>query len=138
LTHKLKILKFQLPTLAWAIFILAICTKKSNGNIGDNLLGIPTDKLGHAFVFAVLEFLLLFGFRKTSPQSFSQNKIRLYSIVTATVYGILIEFIQHYFTSNRTADFWDVIADIFGAFLGLATFHIVFGNLKPLNRDETM
>jgi VanZ family protein len=127
-----------LPTIAWAIFILVICTNKSNGNIGGNLLGIPTDKLGHAFVFAVLEFLLLIGLRKTSPQSFSQNKIRLYSIVTATVYGILIEFIQHYCTSNRTADFWDVIADIFGAFLGLAMFHTVYGDLKFLDRDETM
>jgi VanZ family protein len=138
LANKFKILKHQLPTFAWAIFILVLCTSSSGGFITQKIFGIPTDKLGHAFIFAVLVYFLMLGFIKQWRFSFLLNKIRLISLIIAIIYAIVIELIQYYFTVDRIADYWDVAADIIGAFIGLAVFHSVYGDLKFLDRDETM
>ncbi len=138
MANKFKILKHQLPTFAWAIFILVLCTSSSGGFITQKLFGIPTDKLGHAFIFAVLVYFLMLGFIKQWRFSFLLNKIRLISLIIAIIYAIAIELIQHYFTIDRIADYWDVAADIIGAVIGLAVFHSVYGDLKFLDRDDTM
>jgi VanZ family protein len=138
LANKFKILKHQLPTIAWAIFILVLCTSSSGGFITQKLFGIHTDKLGHAFIFAVLVYFLMLGFIKQWRFSFLLNKIRVISLIIAIIYAIIIELIQHYLTVDRMADYWDVVADIVGALLGLAMFHTVYGDLKFLDRDEMM
>jgi VanZ family protein len=138
LANKLKILKHQLPTFAWAIFILVLCTSNSGGFITQKFFGIHTDKLGHAFIFAVLVYFLMLGFIKQWRFSFLLNKIRLISLIIAIIYAIVIELIQHYLTVDRIADYWDVAADIIGAFIGLALFHSVYGDLKFLDRDEML
>ena len=127
-----------MPTIAWAIFILVLCTSSSGGFITQKLFGIHTDKLGHAFIFAVLVYFLMLGFIKQWRFSFLLNKIRVISLIIAIIYAIVIELIQHYLTVDRMADYWDVVADIVGAILGLAMFHTVYGDLKFLDRDETM
>ena len=77
----------------------------------------------------------MLGFIKQWRFSFLLNKIRIISLIIAVAYAIIIELIQHYFTVDRMADYWDVIADIVGAILGLAMFHTVYGDLKFLDRD---
>ncbi len=80
----------------------------------------------------------MLGFIKQWRFSFLLNKIRVISLIIAIIYAIVIELIQHYLTVDRMADYWDVVADIVGAILGLAMFHTVYGDLKFLDRDETM
>lgn len=36
------------------------------------------------------------------------------------LFGILIEFVQYYFASERSFDFFDMLADTFGCLLALA------------------
>ena len=79
----------------------------------------------------------MLGFIKQWRFSFLLNKIRIVSLTIAIIYAIMIELIQHYFTVDRMADYMDVIADIIGAFLGIAMFHTVYGDLKFLDRNET-
>lgn len=79
----------------------------------------------------------MLGFIKQWRFSFLLNKIRVISLIIAIIYAIVIELIQHYLTVDRMADYWDVVADIVGAILGLAMFHTVYGDLKFLDRDET-
>ena len=117
---------------------MVLCTSSSGGFITQKLFGIHTDKLGHAFIFAVLVYFLMLGFIKQWRFSFLLNKIRVISLIIAIIYAIVIELIQHYLTVDRMADYWDVVADIVGAILGLAMFHTVYGDLKFLDRDETM
>lgn len=136
MANKLNILKHQLPTIAWAIFILVLCTSSSGGFITQKLFGIHTDKLGHAFIFAVLVFFLMLGFIKQWRFSFLIKKIRSISILIAIIYAIIIELIQHFFTVDRIADYWDVIADIIGSFGGLLLFHSVYSDLKYLDKEE--
>lgn len=138
MASKFNILKHQLPTFAWAIFILVLCTSSSGGFITQKLFGVQTDKLGHAFIFAVLVYFLMLGFIKQWRFSFLLKKIRLISLLIAIIYAIVIELIQHFFTVDRMADYMDLLADIIGALLGLIMFHTVYGDLKFLDRDEKL
>ncbi len=78
----------------------------------------------------------MLGFIKQWRYSFLIKKIRLLSVSIAIVYAIAIELIQHYFTSDRMGDYYDVLADCIGIVFGLLMFHSVYGNLKFLDRDE--
>lgn len=130
----LNILKHQLPAIAWAIFIFVLCT---SGNVGfqvQTLFGIPTDKLGHAFIFAVLVFFIMLGLIKYWRFSFLLNKIRIISLSISIVYAAAIELIQYYLTENRVGDYWDLLADIIGCLIGLVMFYSVYGNLKFLDK----
>jgi glycopeptide antibiotics resistance protein len=48
---------------------------------------------------------------------------------------VLIEFIQYYFTINRTADYADVIANSIGCLVGLVLFKSVYNDLKFLDKE---
>lgn len=123
-----------MPAFTWAIFILVLCTTGNGGFITQDLFGIPTDKLGHAFIFAVLVFFIMLGLIKHWRFSFLLNKIRVIALLSAIIYAVLIELIQHYLTVDRIGDYWDLLADIIGAFLGWLMFHSVYGNLKFLDK----
>jgi VanZ family protein len=127
-------LKYQLPAFTWAIFILVLCTTGNGGFISQKFLGIATDKWGHAFIFAVLVYFIMLGLIKHWRFSFLLNKIRIVALVSAVIYAILIELIQHYMTTDRLADYWDILADVIGALFGWLMFHSVFGNLKFLDK----
>lgn len=127
-------MKHQLPALAWAIFILVLCTSSNGGFQSHTIFGIPTDKLGHAFIFSVLVYFIMLGLIKQWRFSFLLNKIRIIAVVIAIIYGVAIELIQHYLTDDRIGDYWDLLADIIGALSGWLMFHTVYGNLKYLDK----
>lgn len=125
-----------MPALAWAIFIMVLCTTTtSNGSfVNQELFGIETDKWGHAFIFAVLVFFIMLGLIKTWRFSFLLVKIRIIAVIIAILYGVLVELVQHNFTVDRSGEFNDLIADIIGAFCGWLMFYSVYGNLKFLDK----
>lgn len=128
-------MKYQLPAFLWAIFIFVLCTTSQGGFKAQTLLGIPTDKLGHAFIFSVLVYFIMLGLIKYWRFSFLLKKIRIVSFSIATLYAIGIELYQHYFTVDRVADSWDVVADVIGAALGWVMFYSVYGNLRFLDKE---
>lgn len=130
----INILKYQLPAFAWAIFIFVLCTVGNGGFVTQTLFGISTDKLGHAFIFAVLVFFIMLGLIKHWRFSFLLNKIRLIALLTSIIYAVCIELFQHYFTPDRFGDYWDLLADVIGSFLGWIMFYSVYGNLKFLDK----
>lgn len=103
-------LQFQLPVLAWGLFIFIASSVPSN-NISP--LGGSTDKLVHAGVFAVLCWL-------THVALFFQSSsllIRKYSLLIAVIFTAFFGFTDEYhqmFTPGRYADPYDLLADAFG------------------------
>jgi VanZ family protein len=124
-----------LPAFLWAIFILVLCTSSNGGFKAEKLFGIPTDKLGHAFIFSVLVYFIMLGLIKYWRFSFLLKKIRIVAFSISVLYAIAIELIQHFFTVDRVADYWDLIADVIGSALGWITFYSVYGNLKFLDKE---
>jgi glycopeptide antibiotics resistance protein len=132
---KFSLLKYLLPAILWAIFILVLTTTSNGGFVTHRLLGIPTDLLGHAFVFSILVFFIMQGLIKYWRFSFFLRKIQLYGLLYGFLYGVFIEFIQYYFTINRTADYADIIANGVGCMVGLVLFKSVYNDLKFLDKE---
>ncbi len=71
---------------------------------------------GLSILWGVLGSIILFkkrSFRTTATPLF----LKIGSVLI--IYGILIEGLQAWFTTNRMADVWDVVANIIGVLLGL-------------------
>jgi VanZ family protein len=107
---------FLYLAIFWTVLILYLCLKNANEI---KQIEIPNfDKIIHFvfhFVFTTLWFLYL------KKKFNSSNNINLLAItlIISFVFGIAIELMQQYFTTTRTADVFDVLANLFGAFLAV-------------------
>jgi len=84
------------------------------------------DKWVHVGLFAVLLFLWRSSFTAT---------MRSYTIIllcSAFFYGLAIEIIQGLWIPNRSADIFDVMADMTGSLLGILVWQGVYKKNKPL------
>lgn len=121
------LIRFSLPAIIWAAVIFYICGLPSSDLPQSSWFDFPGfDKCVHAFLYGVLEFLLLFGF--TMQQSNLKIFMLAYpiSFVLSISYGGLIEIFQHYLFVERSADVFDFLANTVGAFIGLFWFKNIF------------
>lgn len=114
---------FLFSAIIWSGLIIYLCLKNSNELKQIEISNF--DKLIHFvfhFVFTVLWFLYL------KKKFFNSNKFSLlkYSILFSIIFGIAIELMQQYFTTTRTADVFDILANLLGALI--AAFLIVLIN----------
>ncbi len=76
---------------------------------------IQFDKMVHCGLFAVLVFLFSFPLKK----NFAHLSFIYFLIAFLAVgYGIGMEYVQKYFTTDRDFDVWDMVADGTGALFG--------------------
>lgn len=68
------------------------------------------DKVGHLLFYAVFSFILIKMF---SLEIIVQNSVVLGATV-AFIFGVLIEFSQHFFTLDRDGNFFDAFANGLG------------------------
>ena len=76
------------------------------------------DKFVHAFLFALLTFILYW---EQVRQRARVRKPYIYNIITLTLpllYGAALEVAQQYCTTYRTGSKWDLIADAIGIGMG--------------------
>ncbi len=76
------------------------------------------DKVLHTFAYYVLTTSWLFAFRN--------KKFTYYIVFFLLGYGILLEFFQDWFTSNRTKDVFDVLANTIGIIIATYTFKYIY------------
>lgn len=109
--------------LFWSGLIIFLCLLKSS-DIPQ--IEIPyLDKVIHAGLHFVFTLLWFFYF-KNKIGSMKNLKLLLISLVLSIFFGIVIELMQKFFTVTRSADVFDVIANLFGA--TLAVVSIIFLN----------
>jgi VanZ family protein len=75
------------------------------------------------FVFVIVWFLF---FIKTK----FDNKAKNIALISAILYGIVMEICQGVFTIARTPDVYDVIANTLGALTGITIINQVYKNIK--------
>lgn len=88
------------------------------------------DKAVHAFLFL---FSTLFWCRGLFSAYLFNTAVKrpfFWAISINALFGIAVEFIQHYFIPNRSFDSWDIVADFFGIILGFVAFRIIYGPPK--------
>ncbi|MDG2433193.1 VanZ family protein [Flavobacterium sp.] len=112
----------------WTSVIFFLCLIKSSDlpYVAINNL----DKVVHAsfhLLFVVLWFLY---FNELFSKSFS-TKALVFAFSLSVFYGIAIEIMQTIFTTTRSADVFDVVANLIGAIIGILL--LIIGK-KILNR----
>lgn len=118
--------RYNALTIVWAIFILILILLPSQ-----QLPEIETysllslDKLAHAFVFAVLVFLMIVGFIKQSTYPALRNNAIPYALCISMGYAIVLEITQ-LLSSGRMVELYDGIANIVGCGLGFGLFYAVY------------
>lgn len=94
-----------------------------------------SDKLIHSVSYFIL-MVLWFAFVISKYKKVNYKVLLMITASLAFVYGIIIEVLQGVFTSSRTADIFDILANgmgiIFAAFL-LIVFQRNFIKLKSKN-----
>ena len=121
----LNIIKYQYLSILWAIFVVIMCNiPLGNTSIKGVAFFEGFDKLAHTGFFFVLTVFLFFG-KIRQQASYSYRGITLLKILLITVgLGILIEILQLYFFTYRSAEWWDLFADMTG--VGMGIFGYIF------------
>ena len=82
-------------------------------------VGIITwDKIDHGVAYCLLSFLLMLIDKL--PKSLVVSSCIV--LLTSSLLGVLLEFCQNWFTLNRQFSYQDAVANVFGAFLGVALY----------------
>jgi len=114
---------FLYSAIFWTGIILFLSLENANEI---KQIEIPNfDKLIHAvfhFVFTTLWFLYL----KKKLVTITNFRLLSFALMGSFFFGIAIELMQQYFTTTRSADVLDVLANLFGA--SLAVISIILLN----------
>lgn len=82
------------------------------------------DKYLHVIIHWGLSFIWL-TYLFLGDQSHFSSKYVVLALISCFFYGIIVEAFQHWFTETRTFDFFDIVANAAGEFLGLLSFRVV-------------
>lgn len=120
----LKTIRHQYLAILWAVFTLIMCEMPMSDT--SHGLGITFfegfDKLAHTGFFFVLTVLLFYGkIREQSSYSYRPLTILKILLIT-TALGALIEVLQMYFFTYRSAEWWDMFADLTGVGMGIFSY----------------
>lgn len=121
--------------LLWAAFILLVCSLPGYDLPNLNFWDIDyIDKLEHMVVFAILGFLMVYGFqRRYAAIGILPSTRMLWTFVLVSIaFGGFTEILQGLFFPTRFADVFDFIADSLGGVLGT-----ILGNLYFKYRTRT-
>lgn len=127
-------LKYNLGPILWAIFILIIFFIPSRTLPSANLPAV--DKFVHFLCFFVLSYLLTIGQTKQFRFSLYRYKVPFRCLLICLAFGLMTETGQAFLTT-RSAEFFDVVANSLGAFVGYCYFMIFLYKAKG-NTDENV
>lgn len=106
---------FLISAVVWTLLIAFLCLVSFNKLPSLGVSG--ADKYVHIalhFTFTLLWFLY------ADQTDASKSRLPYKVFASSFVYGIVIEIAQELFTATRHADVFDVMANTFGALLGIA------------------
>lgn len=128
----LKTLRYQYLSILWAIFVVIICEMPSSDISPDSFTFFEGfDKLAHTGFFFVLTVLLFHGKIKEQG-SYNYRALTILKILLITLFlGAAIEVLQYSVFTYRSAEWWDLFADMTG--VGMGIFGYIFLHRNGLN-----
>ena len=117
----MKILSFWKPLL-WLVIILVLSLIP-----GNKLPGIPLfphiDKVVHALMYFGLAILLVRPLKRVPG-----SRPYLWAVLICLIIGTAVEYSQAHLAVNRSGNFYDELANVFGAMLGVGFYHLFIRN----------
>ena len=87
------------------------------------------DKLMHFTGYAILSILLASMLGVSSPGKWTFWKI----VLLSSLYGLLMEILQMICNTGRLFEYFDIVANIFGAFAGTMLIYVFYRSNKKEN-----
>ncbi len=105
-----------LPAILWGVLILVLSMMPGE-QAARMMFGIPHfDKIGHFGMYAIWALLMYYAF--SGMAGMSGRKAFLISLTICGLTGVVLEFGQYYFASNRYFEIEDMLANAAGAMVG--------------------
>ena len=116
---KNRLLNSFVPGIAWWLIVLALmCTPgKDFPSLGSWTELIRLDKLIHIIVFALMVYFFNRSFAEKAYSYNEKKQLYLKIAIACAIWGLTIEFIQHFWIPGRTLDLYDFFADSAGCYL---------------------
>ena len=123
----MKILKFWKPVMLALLILYGSVTSGSNLNKVNIFQINNIDKFIHLSFY----FLLSVSFQSSLLRNTLINKKEqiLITLILVISYGLIMEVFQFYFTSDRSAEFFDALANTLGCIFGILLYPL----LRKLN-----
>ena len=114
-------IRHQWPAILWAIIVLILCDLPPS-SFKEAPVFEGLDKLVHTGFFFVLTVLLFFG-KIRQQHSYSYRIMTIAKIIIFTcLFGAVIELLQWKVFTYRSADWWDLFADMTGVGMGVFSY----------------
>ncbi len=119
----LKSLRYQYLSILWAIFVVILCEMPTTdtSKVGFTFFE-GFDKLAHTGFFFVLTVFLFYG-KIRQQASYSYRPLTILKILGITLFlGAGIEILQLEVFTYRSAEWWDLFADMTGVGMGIFSY----------------
>ena len=121
----MKYPKQYVGSLIWGIIMIILLLMPSS-SIDHTPTFSGLDKLAHTGTFFILTTLLYREYIKKHGRA-TKKWIAILKVVACTViFAGITELAQHYLSSSRTADIWDIFADVLGIAMATCSFLFFF------------
>jgi VanZ family protein len=126
----IKLIKKNILSIITALIIMYLSLASSSTFDEVDVFEFPhLDKILHFCMYFGLMLCLLFENRSTLKEIRSQ----LFLAIIPSIYGILLEFVQSWFTATRSGEIFDAIFDLIGIFIALSAWRIYVNMRKEQN-----
>ena len=112
--------------ILWTSFVTTLSLITISSENGKSIVFDFNDKYVH-FAFYLVFVLVWFWF--LIKTKFVKNAKNI-ALISAILYGIIMEICQGVFTTTRTPDVYDVVANTLGALTGITIINQVYKNIK--------
>ncbi len=120
-----KFLGSYIWAILWAIVVIVLCAMPQR-----SFDGTPSfegmDKLAHTGFFFVFSTLLYVGSSQYYGPRLSKFSNILIVVFLSICFGLFTEGIQKYIFTDRSADFWDLFADLVGTGMGSFAYLVLY------------
>ncbi len=110
--------KFTILFIGWMVFITSLSLFSFSSEKEDDLWFPHLDKMVHFTFHLMILILGALSLKEMAPKLWNGRNGIAILLLFSVSYGLLIEFLQWVMPFDRSAEFWDVLANLTGAFMG--------------------
>lgn len=122
-------MKHYIWSLLWSVIILVLCSLPS-----ETTADVPKfpgiDKLVHTGFFFVLAVLLYYGEIRKRGTSRPSLRISVKVVLFSVLFALLIEYLQWQIFTYRSAEAWDLFADVVGTGMGVFAYLLLHNTYR--------
>ncbi|WP_018616017.1 VanZ family protein [Segetibacter koreensis] len=118
---------YFIPAIIWFIISIVLLTLPGNDLPHNSFFDLPFfDKYVHFGMFFLLTVLFSFPFYKLPAKPTAVISIFYKVSFFVILYGVIMEFVQKFFTFERSFDVVDILFDSLGSLAGLFAIRQIF------------